>query len=75
MREYDHGVTGEPRAFNTGIFLLGWLLNFLHLALWVVCLWLLLRFQFWHAVGLGFALWVVMTFLVVPNLLDQAVRG
>ncbi len=72
MRDYGQGVNGIPTAFNTGLFLLDLLLNFLHLVLWVLGLWLLLRYQFWHALGIGLALWVAMTLLVVPILFDQA---
>jgi hypothetical protein len=44
------------------------LLNVLHFAVWFVCLWLLLRFQWPHALGLAAVLWLVMT-LVVPFIL------
>ena len=48
------------------------LLNVLHFAVWFICLWLLLRFQWPHALGLAAALWLVMTF-VVPYLFRAAV--
>ncbi len=44
------------------------LLNVLHFAVWFAALWLLLRFQWPHALGLAVALWLVMTF-VAPYLL------
>jgi len=44
------------------------LLNVLHFVVWFACLWLLLRFQWPHALGLAAALWLVMTF-VVPYIL------
>jgi hypothetical protein len=44
------------------------LLNVLHFGVWFACLWLLLRFQWPHALGLAVALWLVMTF-VAPYLL------
>jgi hypothetical protein len=40
------------------------LLNVLHFVVWFVVLWLLLRFQWPHALGLAAALWLVMTFVV-----------
>jgi len=50
------------------------LLNLLHFVVWFVCLWLLLRFQWPHALGLAAALWLVMTF-VLPSLFRSAVAG
>jgi hypothetical protein len=50
------------------------LLNVLHLVVWFVCLWLLLRFQWPHALGLALALWLVMTF-VVPYILRVAAEA
>jgi hypothetical protein len=50
------------------------LLNGLHFAVWFVCLWLLLRFQWPHALGLAVALWLVMTF-VVPFIFKKAVEA
>jgi hypothetical protein len=70
--EYDDGPTGQPTAFRTGLWLVNLLLNLVHLGLWFVCLWLLMRFQWGHALGLGFVMWLVMTLLVVPMMLVQA---
>jgi hypothetical protein len=47
------------------------LLNVLHFVVWFVVLWLLLRFQWAHALGLAAALWLVMTF-VVPYIFHAA---
>ncbi len=69
--EYETGPTGEPVAFRTGLWLVNLFLNFFHLALWFVCLWLLMRFQWGHALGLGFVMWLVMTLLVLPMMLVQ----
>ncbi len=44
------------------------LLNVLHFAVWFVALWLLLRFQWPHALALAAGFWLVMTF-VAPYLL------
>src|SRR5262249_32624780 len=54
------------------------LLNFLHLIVWFAVLWLLLRFQWSHALGLAVVLWLVMTFAIMPMLFrraDEAGRG
>jgi hypothetical protein len=48
-------------------------LNVLHFVVWFVCLWLLLRFQWPHALGLAAALWLVMTF-VAPYLFKEFVN-
>lgn len=55
-----------------GVVLLYILLNVLHLALWLVCMWLILRFQFSHALGLAFVFWLAFTVIILPMLLDQA---
>jgi hypothetical protein len=69
---YDDGPTGEPIKSSTGLWLVNLLLNVVHFGLWFVCLWLLLRFQFSHALGLAFVLWLVMTIVVVPMMLVRA---
>ena len=50
----------------------GVLLNVLHLGVWFVCLWLLLRFQWSHALGLAAAVWLVLTLTFLPPLLQLA---
>ena len=48
------------------------LLNFgFFLCCWLT-LWLLLRFQWSHALGLGFVLWLVFTLSLLPMLLTRA---
>lgn len=47
-------------------------LNFLHFLVWFLCLWLLLRYQWSHALGLAAVFWGAMTVLVVPILIDKA---
>jgi hypothetical protein len=66
------GPTGMPVAFQWGLFLGNLLLNFVHLGLWFVCLWLLLRFQWSHALGLAVVMWLVVTLTILPIVLDQA---
>jgi hypothetical protein len=48
------------------------LLNFLHLAFWFGCLWLLLRFQWGHALVLSLILWLIWSLTVLPVLLNLA---
>ncbi len=70
-RTFDEGgrVT-TPRPGGTVLTLL---LNVLHLVVWFACLWLILRFQWPHALGLAAAMWLVMTF-VAPNLFAKVPR-
>jgi hypothetical protein len=62
---------GQPSTFRTGRFLANLLLNLFHLALWFVCLWMLLHFQWSHALGLAVVLWLVMTLAFVPMLMSR----
>lgn len=66
--EYPGIVTNE----RWGIFLANLGLNLLHFLLWFLCLWLLTRYQWSHALGLAFVFWVIMTVLIVPILVDRA---
>jgi hypothetical protein len=49
-------------------------INLAHLLVWFLALWLLLRFQWGHALGLAFVLWIAMTLVIVPMLLDRTPR-
>ncbi len=57
---------------KTGVLFANLFLNFLHLALWIVVLWLGLRFSFWHAVGLGLVMWFFLMVAVQPMLFKMA---
>jgi hypothetical protein len=72
MAEYDSGPTGKPERFRLDWFLGNLLLNLFHLGLWFACLWVLLRFQWPHALGLAVPLWLVVSLTVLPILLTQA---
>jgi hypothetical protein len=50
---------------------MGLLVNFGFLAVWFLCFWLLLRFQWSHALGLAFVAWLISLF-VLPMILTQA---
>jgi hypothetical protein len=62
---------GTYTAFSAGLFFGNVLLNLLHLGIWFACLWLLLRFQWTHALGLAVVLWLVMMVAIIPMLLEQ----
>jgi hypothetical protein len=65
---------GELTETHTGLLWLNFLFNFLHLGVWFACLWLLLRFQWPHALGLALACWLVMSIpgSIVSTLLAKA---
>src|SRR5207253_1619500 len=48
------------------------LLNAVHFAVWFFCLWLLVRFQWTHALGLAFVLWLALTIVIMPMLFRSA---
>jgi hypothetical protein len=52
---------GTVSVYRTGLFYANFLLNLLHLGLWFACLWLLLQFQWTHALGLGLVMWVALS--------------
>lgn len=55
-----------------GRFLLGVLLNVSFLVIWFVCLWLLLRYQMWHALGLTLVMVAVMLLFVIAPVMSRA---
>jgi hypothetical protein len=62
---------GVISSFRWGLFLGNLFLNALFLAVCFACLWLILRFQWTHALGLGVILWLVLSLVVVPMLLAK----
>jgi hypothetical protein len=75
MRVYPQsGPTGVPYIFRWSRFLGNMFLNFFHLVVWFLCLWLVLRFQWSHALGLAVVAWIAMTLAILPLILDQAAR-
>jgi len=62
---------GQVRVFRWGLFVVNILLNTVHLGLWFVCFWLLLRFQWAHALGLAVVVWLVTTLVALPMLLGK----
>jgi len=57
---------GQLSEARSGIVAANLFLNFLHLIAWFLCLWLLLRFQWGHALGLACVAWLVLTFFLPP---------
>jgi hypothetical protein len=47
------------------------LLTLIHLGAWFLCLWLLLDFQWHHALGLAVVFWLVMTLIIMPMILSR----
>jgi len=72
-RMMSEDTVGRISIFHWSRFLANIALNALHLLLWFACLWLLVRFQWTHALGLAVAIWLAMTLLIVPMLLGTGV--
>lgn len=70
MTEDAIGRLSLPRW---SMFWLNVLLNLLHLLVWFAVLWLVLRFQWQHGLGIAFVLWAVMT-LVFVHMLVRSVE-
>jgi hypothetical protein len=66
------GQWGRVASYHVGRLLLDLFLNVLHFVVWWVVLWLLLRFQWSHALGLAVAFWAAVTLFVLPPLLTRA---
>jgi hypothetical protein len=69
MTENNIGEVSTTRGWLVVAYLL---LNVLHFVVWFACLWLLLRFQWSHALGLAFVFWLIATFAIVPMVLRRA---
>jgi len=65
----EEGQLGSVRTFYPARLVLNLFLNFLHLAAWFACLWLLMRFQWSHAFGFALVLWGVMILFILPQVL------
>jgi hypothetical protein len=71
-RIMSEDMVGRISIFHWTRFLSNMALNGIHLVLWFGALWLLLRFQWTHALGLAVPLWLGMTLLILPMLLQTA---
>jgi hypothetical protein len=72
MTEDSLGRVSTPKR---GLLFGNLLLNGLHFVAWFLCLWLLLRFQWSHALGLAIPLWLALSLSVVPFLLGKTSSG
>src|SRR5262249_20632443 len=63
------GQLGRTGRFRFGWFMANVALNLLHLVVWVLVLWLLLEFHFWHAVGQAIVVWMVLMLFVLSHLI------
>jgi hypothetical protein len=79
-RDKKGRVVTEGPAFQRqasvplGRFLVAGILNLFFLAVWFGGLWLLLRYHFWHSIGLAVVLWVLMLLFVVEPVMGRAER-
>lgn len=80
LRYYDEGnpkrfmvdtAPGKVTTYRFGVLLTTLILNFGFLIVWFVSLWLLLGFQWPHALGLAFVAWLISLF-ILPMILTQA---
>ena len=72
ITESETGPSDNPhktRAVRIVIFLF---LHAVHLALWFVCLWLLMRFQWGHALTAAFVLTITCAIIMLPMLVGYA---
>ncbi len=74
MKVYESGPTGVPERFQTSRFLANLFFNGMHAALWFLCLWLLVRFQWPHALGIGLGMWLLFTLALLPMMLGYAAQ-
>jgi hypothetical protein len=72
MTEYEEGPTGMPVRFRWSRFFWNIFFNVAHFVGWFLGLWLLLRFQWGHALGLAVVMWLIMTLLILPMMLGYA---
>jgi hypothetical protein len=71
-REMKEDLLGLLTIRKGGLLFMNLFLNLVHLAVWFLALWLLLRFQWSHALGLAFVFWLLMTFTVLHMVLYKA---
>jgi len=72
IREYEEGPTGVPIRFRFGRLLLNLFFNACHFVGWFLGFWVLLRFQWSHALGLAVVLWLIFTLTMLPMMLGYA---
>ncbi len=70
-RAMEDGYLGRIRTFHFGWLFVSLLLNCGFAVVWFASMWLLLHFQWLHALGLAFVFWLISLF-VLPMILSQA---
>jgi hypothetical protein len=70
--EMVEGSFGTITIFHFGWLVMNLFLNFAFLVVWFLALWLLLQFQWSHALGLAVVFWVVTLLFVMPPVLKYA---
>jgi hypothetical protein len=71
-REMVEGYLGFVSTRHYSWLWMNLFLNFLHGVVWFLCLWLLLRYQWSHALGLAVVFWAVTMLFVLPQVLGLA---
>ena len=66
---------GEITTTRTGLLVGNLLLNLAHFLAWFACFWLLLRFQWSHALGLAVVFWLVFAVVAWPVLKERVRRA
>lgn len=72
IKEFATGPTGLPVRFSYGRLFWNLVFNVCHGIAWFACLWLLLRFQPSHALGLAAVIWLLVTLAILPMLLSYS---
>jgi hypothetical protein len=65
------GLINTPKPGRSRAMLI---INAVHLLVWFLAVWLLLRFQWSHALGLAILFWLAMTMLIMPQILSRVPR-
>lgn len=66
---------GSVRVTRWGWLLGNLALNLAHLLVWWLCFWFVMNYQWGHALGLAFVLWLAATFAVWPVLKGQVPKA
>src|SRR5437016_14176846 len=61
-----------PYKFRWGRWFANLFFNFGHLVVWFLGLWVILRFQWAHALGFAVVMWLIVTLIFLPMLLGYA---
>jgi hypothetical protein len=70
-RVMTENAIGRLPVSHSGEVLAKILLSLFHLGLWFACLWVLLQFQWGHALGLALVVWLALTLTLLPILFTK----